>query len=63
MNAAIYLPSMPYVTQVADQVFLSRQLTRRHQYLLTLLLQDFSLSSQELNLIEQISEAVSCGKV
>ncbi|NES97634.1 MAG: hypothetical protein F6K32_20950, partial [Desertifilum sp. SIO1I2] len=47
--------------QIAEGM--SRQLTRRHQYLLTLLLQDFSLSSQELNLIEQISEAVSCGKV
>ncbi|MBD2310092.1 hypothetical protein H6G20_00150 [Desertifilum sp. FACHB-1129] len=63
MNAAIYLASIPYVAQVAEQVFKSRQLTRQHQYLLTLLLQDFALSSQELDLIEQISQAVNCGKV
>ena len=63
MKTVIYLPSIKYLVPVANQVLNSRQITRHNQYLLTMLLQDFSLSNQELGLIEQISQAIDCGMV
>lgn len=63
MKTVIYLPSIRYLIPIADQVLKSGKITRHHKYLLTTLLREFSLSTQELGLIEQISEAIDCGMV
>lgn len=60
MDTQVILPQLN-ITQLTDNIFNTRRITRRDQYLLMYLLSSYSLGEQEQNLINRIYEMLNKG--